>query len=437
MNKFKLFLLIFVLPSILLSQEIKPTFGIKFSGFVKSDFFYDSRQTVNLREGHFLLYPTGKLPDANGADINAEPTMNFLSIQTRITGNITAPDALGAKITGVIEADFFGNENANFVDANGFRLRHAYAKMTWESTELLFGQFWHPLFIPSSFSEVISFNTGAPFQPFSRNPQIKITQKIGDFSLFAALCEQRDFVSPDGSSVLRNAVLPEVQGQVQYENKSEDGGRSLIVGLGGGFKSIRPLQYTETKTQRFLTNEKVDGFSSTLFLKYQDKNFTYKIQGIYGQNLFDLTMLGGYGIHEILDTTKNLVDYAPINTLSLWSELITKVGNFQLALWGGYTQNLGADESILFYTNKVNGTVSTMRGTVADGTSAIKSIFRISPRVVYIADKLSLAFELEYTSAAYAKKDLRGKIISDENGNITETESYVNIRPLFAVYLKF
>jgi hypothetical protein len=43
--------------TILSAQEKEPQFGVKISGFVKNDFFWDSRQTVAAREGHFLLWP--------------------------------------------------------------------------------------------------------------------------------------------------------------------------------------------------------------------------------------------------------------------------------------------------------------------------------------------------------------------------------------------
>jgi len=42
------------------SQEPDPSWGIKFSGFVKTDIFYDTRQSSasnGLREGHFYLFP--------------------------------------------------------------------------------------------------------------------------------------------------------------------------------------------------------------------------------------------------------------------------------------------------------------------------------------------------------------------------------------------
>jgi hypothetical protein len=171
MRKLVLFLII-LSPCILKAQEEEKSYGIKFSGFVKTDVFYDTRQTVSIREGHFLLFPAAKDLDADNNDINGKSGFNILSIQTRLLGKITGPDAFGAKTSGLIEADFFGNENSSFSDVNGFRLRHAFVKLNWQKTELLIGQFWHPMFVTDCYPGVISFNTGAPFQPFSRNPQI-------------------------------------------------------------------------------------------------------------------------------------------------------------------------------------------------------------------------------------------------------------------------
>ena len=116
------------------SQEPDPSWGIKFSGFVKTDIFYDTRQSSasnGLREGHFYLYPDNVLYDAAGNDLNANPSFHMLNIQTRIRGDITGPDAFGAKTSGAIEAEFFGTSES---DLNGFRLRHAYVRLDWTST---------------------------------------------------------------------------------------------------------------------------------------------------------------------------------------------------------------------------------------------------------------------------------------------------------------
>ncbi|NOY50562.1 MAG: hypothetical protein GXO88_08375, partial [Chlorobi bacterium] len=171
----KLLFLMFFVPVVVYSQD-GSKFGIKFHGFVKSDLLFDSRQTVDVREGHFLLYPKNELPDIEGNDINAKSSFNLLSIQTRLKGFITGPDIGKIKTSAYLEGEFFGMNNA---DINGFRLRHAFIKLKWETASLLVGQYWHPFFAVNCYPGTVSFNTGSPFQPFSRNPQIRFTKTFG------------------------------------------------------------------------------------------------------------------------------------------------------------------------------------------------------------------------------------------------------------------
>jgi len=173
-----LLLFLLFIGSIFAQEKSENSFGIKLKGYVKTDIIYDSRQTVAVREGHLLLYPAGENLDQNGKDINDVANFNMLAVQTRLMGVISAPDIFGAKTTGIIEAAFFGHSDA---DVNGFRLRHAFLKLAWENSSLLVGQYWHPMFVTEVFPGTISFNTGMPFQPFSRNPQIKYTYGIKNF----------------------------------------------------------------------------------------------------------------------------------------------------------------------------------------------------------------------------------------------------------------
>src|ERR1035437_243160 len=119
-----------------------PMFGITFSGYVKTDIIFDSRQTVGLREGQFLLYPDVNLKDADGKDINAKANFNMMSIQTRMAVTVTGPDVFKAKSSAYVEGEFFGNINTAI---NSFRLRHAWVKRAWTHTDLLVGQYWHPM----------------------------------------------------------------------------------------------------------------------------------------------------------------------------------------------------------------------------------------------------------------------------------------------------
>lgn len=421
------------LPVLIAAQDVKepPRLGISFSGFVKNDFFYDSRESVSIREGHFLLYPREVQPDADGIDINDKNSFNFLSIQTRLTGKISAPDAFGAKTSGVIEADFFGNENAAFVDANGFRLRHAFVKLNWARTELLAGQYWHPFFQPGCFSGVISFNTGAPFQPFSRNPQLRLQYRTGAISLAAIMSAQRDFASPQGSSSLRYASRPDLGVIVSYESGGKDGKPAVLAGVAGGFKTLQPLLTVKNGDKVYVTGEKVSGISGTAFFSLKTAPLTCKIQAVYGENLFDLTMLGGYAVSGITDSLRNKVSYSTLNNFSAWTEIQTNGARVQYAIWAGYTQNLGSEKSLLVFSNKIDGTDATVRG------ANIHSLYRVSPRVVFISGKLNLAAEMEYTVAQYATRDENGKLNRDEFGRITQSEDVANLRMLLAFIYNF
>ena len=72
-----------------ISQDTDKNFGIKFSGYVKTDIFYDTRQSCSSnapREGYFYLYPDDAVYDVNGNDVNASPSFHMLSIQSRLKG---------------------------------------------------------------------------------------------------------------------------------------------------------------------------------------------------------------------------------------------------------------------------------------------------------------------------------------------------------------
>ncbi len=367
--------------------------------------------------------------DANGIDIDDKSSFNFLSIQSRLTGKITGPDAFGAQTSGVLEADFFGNENAAFIDANGFRLRHAFVKLNWPKTELLAGQYWHAFFIPDCFSGVISFNTGAPFQPFSRNPQIRITQSAGKFKLSAVVAAQRDFTSPQGSASLQHASLPDLSILLSYAQKKNE--LTTHAGIGLDYKLLQPLLSTTKNNAVFVTDEKVAGFSATAWLKIQSQSATFKLQGVYGENLFDLIMLGGYAVHSITDTSKNTVNYTTLNQLTAWSEFQTNGKTVQFGMWAGFSKNVGAKKAILYYSNKVAGTDATVRG------ANIHSLYRLSPRIVFIQGKFNFATELEFTSVRYATKNAQNQLNRDENGVITDSEPVNNLRLLLSAIYHF
>ena len=434
MKKIILLVIIIAASFAVYAQEKKEEgkFGIKFSGFVKTDAFYDTRQTVSIREGHFLLYPDNVLPDANGNDINAKSSFNILSIQSRLKASLTGPDALDAKTSGVLEADFFGNENSSFSDVNGFRLRHAFVKLNWQSTELLVGQYWHPMFVAECFPGTVSFNTGAPFQPFSRNPQIRVSHSFAGLKLIGVLFSQRDFTSagPEytniagtyvpttiaSSKFIRNSGIPNMHFQMQYKSDSSN----FFAGAGVDYKTITPELFTVSKngTSRYESNQTLGSLSGIGFVNIKLKPVTIKLEGIYAQNGYDLTMIGGYGVKEILDTATGRKEFTNLNTFSLWADIQSTGSTVQFGLFGGFSRNLGSTDSL--------------KGTMYARGSNIDYVYRISPRVVVIAGKVNFALEVEHTFAMY------GTANGDKKGGVnTNLKALTNTRGLLAIIYNF
>jgi hypothetical protein len=402
---------LFVFTSAVLAQEIN------FYGYVKTDMYYDSRQTGTgaLREGQFLLWPLNYLPDSKGGDLNAKPNYNMLAIQTRLDVGVKGPDALGAQTSGLIEGEFFGTSDA---DMNGFRLRHAFVNLDWGSTVLMVGQYWHPMFVVDVYPMVVSFNTGAPFQPFSRNPQVRITQKFGYLNLIGTLASQRDFSSfgPGGgsSTYLRNAVVPDADFQVQY--KSPD----LILGAGVDYKSLLPRVSTTAVitgvTHTLSTSNEIHSLAGIGYFKYKASDWSFAAEAVYGGNLADFLMLGGYGTRSV-DPATGAEDYANINVSSVWADF-SFGKEWQPGVFVGWTKNQGSQATVL-----------TLTSTQYQRVSNIDNMTRISPRLLFNSGKVRLALEVEITSADYGEINNKAEVIN--------THTVTNMRVLGAVYYFF
>ena len=421
----KILFFLLISPIFVFSQE-NNSFGIKFHGFVKSDLLFDSRQTVDAREGHFLLFPKNVSIDPDGKDVNAKSSFNMLSIQSRLKGFITGPDIGKIKTSAYIEGEFFGMMNS---DINGFRLRHAFIKLKWKTASILVGQYWHPMFATKCYPGTVSFNTGVPFQPFSRNPQIRLTKSFGKFNFFLTALSQVDFIStgPNGSSAkyLRNSTIPALNFKVEFNCKNDDKNRELLIGLSVNYKNLVPRLQTNLN---YKTSQTTHSMAFSGYAKFKTKAITIKAYGFYGGDAYNLLMLGGYAVTKVTDPAKDYVEYSCIRNTSYWLDFQTNSKKLAWGLFGGYTKNLGS-------SNEIVGDAYT-RGADID------FIYRISTRLIWNIKKFRLAPELEYTAAAYATEKLYAgggsRILNiDEYGKVTDSELVGNFRVLIGFYYFF
>lgn len=143
-------------------------FKFKFYGQIRTDFYYNSRANEETVDGLFYMYPKDKVRDEDGNDLNSTPNSNFYTLYSRLGVDVAGPKLGTAKTSAKVEIDFRGTGTSYSV----IRLRHAYLNLDWGKSALLLGQTWHPLFGNVS-PQILNLSVGAPFQPFSRAPQIR------------------------------------------------------------------------------------------------------------------------------------------------------------------------------------------------------------------------------------------------------------------------
>ena len=386
-------------------------FNFKFYGFVRNYACYDTRESLTSNSEQFYYMPKDVKLDADGNDINAQPNMMLLSITTRLGLNITGPEFLGAKTSAKIESDFAGFGTSNTV----LRIRQAYAKMDWEHNKVLVGQAWHPM-MGDMMPDVFSLETGAPFTPFSRSPQVRYDYKNKNFTLTATALYQFQYTSygPDGASFnyARNAAVPELYFQAMYKN----GG--FMMGAGVDLLTLKPRQSYTMGTPANPTDvpngkdsngnptytykcyeDPVVSISPTVFASYKKGDWGVKGRFTYAQNAAHLSMISGYGVTKVKDNGEQ--EYGTLNSLNGWIDITNKQqlkkGYLTWCWFVGYTKNLGCNDDIV-------GPVY-MRGE-----KNMDSMWRDALSILYTHNAMSVGLEWNSTTVAYGKADSRYKM---------------------------
>ena len=386
------------------AQE-KPS--VKLYGFIRNYACFDTRESMTSNSEQFYYMPKDEKLDANGEDINEQPNMMLLSITTRLGLNITGLEFLGAKTSAKIESDFAGFGTSNTV----LRIRQAYAKMEWEKNSILAGQAWHPM-MSDMMPDVFSLETGAPFTPFSRTPQVRYDYKNKGFTLTATALYQYQYTSygPDGASFnyARNAIVPELYFQAMYKN----GG--FMIGAGVDLLTLKPRQsYTmestdengATVTATYKCKEDpVVSISPTVFASYKKGNWGVKGRFTYAQNAAHLSMISGYGVTAVNENGEQ--EYGSINSASGWVDVTykktLKKGFLTFCCFAGYTKNLGCKDE---FTGPIY-----MRGE-----KNMDNMWRVAPSVLYTHNAMQIGIEYNPTTVAYGTPDSQYKMSDTHN----------------------
>ena len=388
--------------------------SLKIYGHVRTDIYYNSRDNVQSVDGLFYSYPKDEVLDHNGNDINGGDNSNMYTVYSRMGFDFAGPMIGKAKTSAKIEFDFRGNGNDNL---SALRLRHAYFNFDWGKNKLLVGQTSHPFFGEVS-PQILNLNTGSPFQPFGRAPQIRYRHNSGALQLQAAAVWQSQFKShgptaDDGTGngnarnqyPHKNSNIPELALGIDYK------ANGWIVGVGIDMLSIVPR--TKATVPDVLVNEtngyempkttyKVDERLTTVsyeaHVKYQKDKLFFAAKSTLGSNFTHTSMLGGYAVKSQNATTGER-EYTPFRNSSNWINIIYGK-KWKPGIFIGYIKNLGTADDMEMGDNKA------IYGTGTNIDQLLSGTFELT----YNIPHWKIGAEYNYTSAWYGKTQKDGKV---------------------------
>lgn len=387
----------------------KKDFSYKFYGQIRTDLYYNSRANKETVDGLFYMYPLDKKPDTDGKDLNATANGSFYTLYTRLGIDVTGPKLGNAKTSAKVEVDFRGSGTSY----STVRLRHAYLNLDWGKSALLLGQAWHPLFGDVS-PQILNLSVGAPFQPFSRAPQIRYQFSNKRLQLTAAAIWQSQYLSVGPGNVksqnyIKNSCVPEIYAGADYKTAH------WLIGAGIELLSLKPRTESTVVTvdpndsdkkisKTYKVDERITTLSYEAHVRYTSKNWFVAAKSVLGSNLTQTSMLGGYGIKST-DTRTGEQEYASILNSSSWLNVVYGQ-KWKPGIFLGYTKNLGTGDAV----TKLYGT-----GTDVD------QVAMAGAELTYNVAHWKFGLEYTLSSAWYGSMDA-------SNGKIKDTHSVCNNR---------
>jgi hypothetical protein len=372
--------------------------SLKIYGHVRTDFFYNSRANVESVDGLFYSYPKDEKLDPNGEDLNGSASSNMYAVYSRMGFDFAGPMIGKAKTSAKIEFDFRGNGNDNL---SALRLRHAYFNFDWGKSKVLVGQTSHPFFGDVS-PQILNLNTGSPFQPFGRAPQIRYRYNSGALQLQAAAVWQSQFKShgpsaTDGTGNSRiqaphkNANVPELALGIDYK------ANGWILGVGVDMLSIVPrvTSFDENKKPLYKVDERLTTVSYEAHLKYQKDKWFVAAKSVLGSNFTHTSMLGGYGIKS-QDAKTGEREYTPFRNSSNWINIVYGK-KWKPGIFLGYIKNLGTADDMVS---------TTYYGTGTNIDKLMTGTFELT----YNVPHWKIGAEYNYTEAYYGTTQKDGKV---------------------------
>lgn len=357
-------------------------------GFVRNYYAFDTRESVAGSEDFFFYLPKD-VNMSGDVDLNEQTSMRFAALTSRLGVNLVGFMFEGFNVGGKIETDFYSGLSGVTGTAQ-LRLRQAYATIGRDDWMVTAGQAWHPM--AADMPDVFSLNTGAPFGPFSRTPQVKLDWKVTpSISLTGSALWQMQYTStgPAGASAnyIKYGCTPELYLGVSYSA----GG--LLARAGVDVLSIKP-RWNDGAVK---VSDRLTTVSPFFYAQYRKGLFSVKFKTIMAEGGEHMNLNGGYGISAVKSDGRSF-EYTPTRNSSSWISLMYG-SKTQWILFGGYVRNYGTKD---YLYGDQNGYVPAGNLYFSKNSfSNMNRMWRLTPTVIHNIGKFAIGLEYEVTSVLY------------------------------------
>lgn len=410
------------------AQDERPS-QIRLYGFIRNYMAFDSREvSAGTQDLYFYMPKNSRVWD--GVDQMANPSFRMLSLTTRLGLAISGYRLGDLQVSGTVEGDFYCMSGSTAT----LRMRQAYMGLLWDNLELgdllvHVGQTWHPM--AADMPNVTNLETGAPFNPFNRSPQVMFHWMVREFTLTGGILYPMQYL-PVGPVYTTSPVWNVYEGKYEPKTvastaKSADFNKygmipEVYLGLSwqhGGFLgragvdffSIMPRwqapairiedeatkELTIDSSETSLLKARLFAFSPFVFFQYTRGKFQVRAKSVLAQSGEHMNLLSGYA--GTYNWKKHALEYTPMQD---WASFISfRYGQkFQVMGMAGYMQQLGTTHSIIAYES-ADSMNTLWLNTAAD--ARIQRAFRVTPTLAYQLGKLTFSLEYNLTGAWFGE----------------------------------
>ena len=394
------------------AQEEKPA-HFKLYGFIRNYLTADSRAVNGGTEDLYFYMPKGhdyKNPNSGDLRFDANDGFNwrFVSLTTRLGLDVSGYKWGTMGVSGKVEADFYCLSGS----VPTLRLRQAFMKLNWDNSpvSLTIGQSWHPM--AADMPHMNNLETGAPFNPFNRSPQLTADVKLNDkLTLTASLLYLNHYLptGPSGKSKdYYKYGLPEAYVGLTYKASKFTGKVGLDMVNMRPYRTIK-ANWINTPDAVVKAKGLLTTFSPFVFVQYTNGLFQLRAKSILAQAGEHMNLLSGYGIAS-LDQASATLTYTPMQD---WASFVSfQYGKkFQVMAMLGYMKQLGTTKDLI--------STGWYEDTFWANTAAdvhIQQAFRATPTVAWNLGKFTVSLEYNLTAAEFGSgsRNARGMFTGDK-----------------------